>query len=447
MDPRDADFLEQHPAISYIDLLVPDSNGLLRGKRLESAGVAKIFEQGVLLPSSVFGADISGDTVEETGLGFDIGDRDMTCYPVPNTLRQIPWAQPGAVQVLMDMVDDSGTSLAINPRTILAGSVAALEALGLRPVVAVELEFYLVDDKPDRQGRLQAPVNPVTGEREDSTQVYLMSGLDDFQAFINTAREYAAVQGIPASGAIAEYAPGQFEINLEHRDDPVAACDDAVMLKRVIKQAARDHGYTATFMAKPFIEQTGSGTHIHVSLYDEGGNNRFAADEQVLHHAVGGLQRCFVDGLLLCAPHANSFRRFQPDSYVPLSPCWGHNNRTVALRIPAGPDKARRIEHRLAGADANPYLLMALVLNGIRDGIVNQRPATAPIEGNAYEQEEPVLTQDWRTAIDIFAASDWVAEYFGEWFQQVYSAIKRAEYEQFQLQVTPLELQWYLKNA
>ncbi|MDH3589162.1 MAG: glutamine synthetase family protein, partial [Gammaproteobacteria bacterium] len=286
---------------------------------------------------------------------------------------------------------------------------------------------------------------PVSGKESQSTQVYSMDDLDNYRPFIETVQQYCEIQSVPASAAIAEYAPGQFEINLAHKNDPVGACDDAIFLKRIIKLAARTQNTMASFMAKPMMDQTGSGTHIHVSICDAKGDNRFARSPDELKHAVGGLQVSMSEGMLLFAPHANSYRRFQKNAYVPLSPTWGHNNRTVALRIPAGPEHARRIEHRVAGADANPYLVVAGVLAGILHGYRESSVPDAPIDGDAAVQREASLPSDWLTAIEEFSGSPWAEQYLGLEFRELYSTIKRSEYAAFQSHITPLDIQWYLQ--
>lgn len=436
-------WLREHPGLQFIDLLMTDLNGILRGKKIHPGEAGKVFADGMLLPRSVYGTDVCGDTVDATGLGIASGDRDYVCRPEPATLRETPW-RPGA-QCIVEMQDDDGAPFAASPRQVLKNVVAGLARQGLYATVAVELEFYLFRDRLDAAGKPQLLRDPVTGEQSRSTQVYSMGDLEAQAPFIDAVRRYCDRQQVPASAAVAEYAPGQFEINLGHRPDPVAACDDAIYLKRIIRFAAREHGLLATFMAKPVEGITGSGTHIHVSINDADGNNVFAHSPAQLEHAVGGLQQTMADLMLVLAPHANSFRRFRRGFYVPMSPTWGYNNRSVALRIPAGPDHARRIEHRVAGADANPYLVMAGVLAGIGQGIAQQATADAPIEGNAADQREPDLPTDWWQAINRFEASSAAQQIFGETLHTLYTSVKKAEYEAYQRRVPPLDIEWYLQ--
>lgn len=446
-ETAETELLQQHSDLEFIDLILVDANGQIRGKRVDAAGIDKIYRDGITLPASIFGSDITGTTVEETGLGLEIGDRDFLCYPVPGSMQRIPWGNIPAAQVMLDMRDERGESLPVSSRRVLTQVVSRLKAAELYPTVAVELEFYLVSGELDTGGMPVLPNNPATGRTESSTQVYSISDLDDYKTFIERVRHYTNQQGIPASAASSEYAPGQFEINLRHDSDPVAACDQAILLKRVIKVAAKECGYTATFMAKPFKDISGSGTHIHTSLCDRSGKNLFRANEDYLRNAIGGLQADAHDAMLIYAPHANSYRRFQPGSYVPLNSAWGFNNRTVALRVPAGDEESTRIEHRIAGADANPYLVTAAMLAGILEGIGNKLPCDEPIEGNAYEKTEVDFPTDWLTSIQLFEQSAWIEKYFGREFQHVFSVLKRSEFEEFQRHITPLEIAWYLTTT
>lgn len=450
---RDAETLRGLRDLEAIDLLIPDSNGLLRGKRINPSALEKAYSSGICLPASIFAADITGNTSEATGLGFEIGDCDLLCRPVPGTLQPVPWTEHPSAQLLMEMFHEDGEPFPGNPRYLLRRIVGQLAELGITMAVAVELEFYLLDNKLDSKGYPQAPVNAHTGERDNTTQVYFIDDLDSYQDFIDEVRDATRLQNIPADTAVAEYAPGQFEINLTHRDDPLAACDDAILLKRSIKAIAARHGMQATFMAKPYGQLSGNGLHVHVSLYDRSGNNLLAdgADETqpppTLCHAIGGLQRTLHDAMLLFAPHANSYRRFQAESFVPLNGSWGYNNRTVALRIPAGDAHDLRIEHRVSGADANPYLVTAAILAGIHYGLTEKIACDPPIAGNAYAQTEAEIPRTWHDAQTVFAQSRWICDYFGEDFQHIYNALKAEELRIFEQQITPLEFQWYLRTV
>ncbi len=431
-----------------IDLILPDMNGLLRGKRVTRDALDKVYQNGICLPMSLIGTDVTGNTVEETGLGYDIGDEDRICRPIPGTLRPIPWQGRPMAQALLQMEDGQGGLFEANPREVLRRVVERFKAKGLTPVVAVELEFYLLDGELTPEGRPQTSLNPATRRRNTTTQVYSMEDLNDYQGFTDAINDACRKQRIPADTAVAEYAPGQFEINLKHRSDAVQACDDAVMLKRAIKAVAGKQNLLASFMAKPFADQAGSGTHIHVSVLDRTGHNIFActpdAPADTLKHAVAGLQRASTDCLLMFAPHANSYRRFVLNAFVPLNDCWGFNNRTVAMRIPHSDPANIRIEHRIAGADANPYLVTAAVLAGILDGLEHPRDPGPPIVGNAYEQTE-MRELYWRETLRDFMASEFIANTFGSAFRHIYGQQKLKELRSFYKEVTTLEIDWYLR--
>lgn len=447
---QDARALALIDGCEQVDLLLCDTNGLLRGKRITREALEKVYLNGVCLPMSLIATDITGNTVEETGLGYDIGDEDRICRPVPGSLRPVPWATRPSAQLLLSMEDGAGGVFEVAPRAVLDRVLQGFTARGWTPVVAVELEFYLFDAAPDARGRPQTPRDPHSGLRSDSTQVYYLQELDEHREFIDAVAAACRAQGIPADTAVAEYAPGQFEINLLHRADAMAACDDAILLKRTIKAIAQQQGKLASFMAKPFAEQAGSGLHLHVSVLDAQGRNLFDgtpdAPADALLHAVAGLQQAAASSLLLFAPHANSYRRFVPNAFVPLNDSWGFNNRTVALRIPHSDARNTRIEHRIAGADANPYLVTAAVLAGLLGGLLAQQAPGPATTGNAYAQIE-AATPSWRGAIEAFLQDDFIARHFGERFRHIYGQQKRREMLDFHTQVPDLDYAWYLRTV
>lgn len=443
-------FRSAHPQLdplASVDLLIPDLNGLVRGKRVRGEDLETVLQEGFCLPQSLYGSDVCGATVAETGLGIASGDKDLICRVDPATLRPVPWAAAPAAQCLFEMYDAQGQPFAASPRQRLGEVIARLAAAGIYPTVAVELEFYLFRQGLDTNGHPQPVIDPQSGQALSSTQVYSIDDLDRFTTFIDRVQNYCDAQQVPAGAAVAEYAPGQFEINLKHCDDPLAACDQALLLKRIVRKAAQAEDMLASFMAKPIAEQTGSGMHIHVSLGDGEGGNRLSEDQSLLQQAVGGLQATMGDAMLAWAPHANSYRRFQQHAYVPLSPTWGYNNRTVALRIPAGSASDRRIEHRVAGADANPYLVMSAVLAGIGHGVANQILADEPHSGDAAVATEPSLPLDWRSAIEAFSGSEWARDWLGSPLVDLFGQIKTSEYEDYRRHVSELDVRWYLTTV
>jgi len=444
-------FLTANRDIRQFELLLPDLSGIPRGKRVGRAGLRSAFRDGAALPGSVFATRVSGESVAASGLVWEIGDADNLCVPVADTLVPMPWSARPRGQVLMTMLEADGAPFHGDPRTVLANVLERYRAHGWTPVVALELEFYLVR-RPDQRRTAPRPADvPATGRPQTKTQVYGFEELDDFDALLADIEESCRIQGVPATSASAEYGPSQFEINLSHVDDAIRAADHAVMLKRVIKGVAGAHGIAASFMAKPFSELGGSGMHMHFSVLDGDGANIFSEAEGAdalsnprLRHAVGGLSAGLADYTAIFAPTANAYRRFSTGSYAPMSASWGLNNRTVAFRVPSGDRKARRIEHRVAGSDANPYLVVAAVLASALDGIERARDPGPPIDGNAYDDMRRGIPETWAEALRVFRDSDLVELGFGAAFQSLFHVVKDSERAAFAEQVTPLEWEWYL---
>ncbi|HEV7368285.1 glutamine synthetase family protein [Arenibaculum sp.] len=446
-------FLELNPDISTIDVLLPDNCGVLRGKRLPAASLPKLFTEGCSFPGSIYAMDITGATVDTTGLSWDEGDPDRPCFPVPGTLQRTPWLRKPTGQILLSMHDQDGTPFFAAPRALVEQLKGRLAELGLTAVVAVELEFYLLDGDWGEEDKPRPPLSPTSGVRQSTTQVYGMNELYDFGHVLDEIEEAAHAQGIPTDTAVAEYGPGQCEINLHHVPDPVLAADHAILFKRVVRGVAAKHKLDATFMAKPYPQHAGSGMHVHVSLIDRDGRNVFETDRpeaigsDLLLHAIGGLAATMPGAMALFAPNANSFRRFQVESYAPTAPTWGVNNRTTALRIPVGPPGSKRIEHRVAGADANPYLAVAAILAGILHGITNRIDPGEPVTGNGYNGAEASLPGNWVSALEAFENCRELRDLFGERFMHVHLETKWAERDKFFAYVTPLEYEWYLRTA
>ncbi len=276
----------------------------------------------------------------------------------------------------------------------------------------------------------------------------------DISAYLRELWAGADAQGVPLEGAIAEYAPGQIELTLRHGPDALRAADEAVMYKRLAKGVAPRHGCEATFMAKPFAEHAGSGLHLHVSVDDAQGRNIFAAEDPAgapaLRHAIGGLKATLADGMAIFAPNANSYRRFRANSYAPVAPTWGVNNRTVSLRVPAGPPASRHIEHRVAGADANPYLALAALLAGVHHGLTSRLDPGPPVVGDGYAAAAASgerLPAHWFAAVDALGALPVMRDYLGGRFVDMFVKVKQIEQDRFNEVVSPLDYDWCLKNA
>ncbi len=444
-------FLKEHPEVQFVDLLIADMNGVVRGKRIERNSLHKVYEKGINLPASLFALDINGSTVESTGLGLDIGDADRICFPIPNTLCNEPWQKRPTAQLLMTMHELDGQPFFADPREVLRQVVAKFDEMNLRICAAFELEFYLIDQE-NVNGRPQPPRSPLSGKRPISTQVYLIDDLDEYVDCLQDMLEAAKEQGIPADAIVKESAPAQFEVNLHHVNDAIKACDYALLLKRLIKNVAYDHEMDTTFMAKPYPNQAGNGLHVHISLLDKKtGKNIFTTDDPLqsatLRHAIGGVLETMPASMAFLCPNVNSYRRFGAQFYVPNAPSWGVDNRTVAVRVPNGSPDAVRIEHRVAGADANPYLMMSAILAGIHHGLTSKIEPGEPIEGNSYEQLEQSLPNNLRDALRELDESEVLNQYISPDYIDIFVACKEAELEEFETTISDLEYNWYLHTV
>lgn len=440
-------FLASHPEVESFDCLFVDMHGTLRGKRYPRAEAAKIVESGVQIPQTVYLLDARGEMTDPLGHGFGDGDPDGTGHPVLSTLSKVAFSAPPRGQVLMTLVDQSGKPAAVEPRNQLAGVLEKFRAIGLTPVVAIELEFFLLDVKRDENGRIQPPLRPGTGEREKAAAVYGIDDLDSYKSFIETVREAVAIENVPATAASVEYAPGQFEINLKHQPDALAAADHAIFLRQCVKEAAKQQGMRATFMSKPYADRAGSGMHIHMSLLDKNGRNVFAAgaaeDNKMLRYAAGGLGAIMHEAMAVFSQNVNAYRRYVENLFVPMNRNWGVNNRSTGIRVPAGSPEQRRIEHRVAGADANPYLALACVLAGVHHGITQKIDAGPPSTGNASKPVDRSVPFAFDAAIEAFANGKILRRYFGD-YVDLYCASKRKELARYRAEIPPHEYDWYL---
>lgn len=442
-----AEFLAANPDVETVDAFIVDHNGIARGKRLPAAGLAKIFDKGLFLPRSVHAVDIWGHDVTSAGLDLQSGDGDGLCMPVPGTLKRVSWGERPAAQVMLQMLGHDGQPFAVEPRAVLRRVLDRLEAMDLTAVAAVELEFYLVErDRPEGTPPKPAAARD-TGRRPRNPSVYSLDELDAFSAVFHDISAAAEAQGIPTDTLITEHGPAQYEINLWHRPDAVQAADFAIMFKRVVKGVARRHGLEASFMAKPFGRSAGNGMHVHLSLVDGKGRNVFddgGLGSRTMRHALGGLLTTMPQIMPMLAPNPNSFRRLRPGSYAPTTPTWGYENRSVSLRIPQAGGPARRIEHRVAGSDANPHLVMAAILAGAHYGIANQIEPPAESTGNAYEQSTRMLPPSLADALDEFEKSLFARQYFGAEFCRVFSECKWQELDTHTLEIPASEHDAYL---
>ncbi|QDZ01661.1 glutamine synthetase [Nitratireductor mangrovi] len=437
-------FVEKHPDLEAVEFLLVDPNGVMRGKWAPGDALKKAYHEGVNFPMSLHGLDVWGREVNETGLHIETGDKDGYCRATRGTLAIVPWAKRKTAQVLLQTFTPEGEPFLADPRQVLKKKIAEVNDKGLFPVVAFELEFYLLDPDTDWDDGMPAPVGATAGP--DRLRMYGLDDLAEHAELFDMIRDAAHEMDLPIDTIIKEAAPGQFEVNLKHRADPLKAADDVILLRRIVIGCARAHGLTATFMAKPFLEYAGNGMHVHASMLDGDGNNIFGGDggRRKLESAVAGLLKTMPESLLLFINTWNGFRRITPGSYAPTRAVWAENNRSVALRIPVSSDENRRVEHRIAGADANPYLVMATLLQGMVEGIEGNLVPPPPVEGNAYDDDGLFLPDDMDDALQLMEKSRFVDRALGPLLSKVYKDLKRAEIIAFWGEITALERTTYL---
>lgn len=434
-----AAYVAQHGTPERIECMLCDLNGILRGKWIPGAAATKLASGGVRLPLSTYAPNILGEEVPESGLGIVVGDPDGMLVPLAGTLKPVPWSK-SAAQVLVEMTEIDGRPSPMSPRGVLARVVERYAARGWRPVVATELEFYVV------RKRKTPEMPPEPPEPNYTAQNYDLEALSHHDDMLTEILEACALQGLATDTLVAEYGPGQFEINFHHTDDVMAAAETALLFRRVVRAVVESHGMEATFMAKPYADSPGNGMHAHVSLIDDAGENVFAHPTGVgptLGHAIAGVLETMPACHAVLAPHLNSYRRFQPLSFAPCAPDWALDNRAAGVRVPATSGPAARLEHRIAGADVNPYLALAAILGGMLHGIEQATPLP-PACDDPEGTEAEALTADWRTAVDLFAGSDVAAEIFGTAYRDVYAAVRRDEIAKLTTQITRLEYRTYL---
>ncbi len=407
------DWLSDHPEIGTIRIAAADLNGIARGKRLPANMAEKAAKGALRFPLSVLNVDILGEDIAESPLLFASGDPDGVLKPTDRGFLPVPWLDTPTALLPVWMYQDDGTVFDGCPRQALARVVAELAERDLHPTVGTELEFYLVDDSGDH---LRPPPSPRSGKRQVGAQILSLGALDAFDAFFTDLYAGAEAMGIPAEAAISEAGPGQFEVTLGHVPDAMRAADDAWLFKMLTHGLARKHGFAASFMAKPYEDHSGTGFHTHVSLLDGKGQNFFdnggPEGTEALLHAMAGCLNAMPGCGLIWAPHANSYARLVPGAHAPTGVAWAYENRTAALRVPGGSPKARRLEHRVAGGDTNPYLVLTAVLGAILAGIEDAEAPPEPITGSAYDLDLPEIPDNWDEAMARFARDPLVRRIF-----------------------------------
>lgn len=386
-----------------------DLNGQMRGKRLPALDHSKIASDQIRMPLSALNVDLWGCDIDDSPLVFESGDADGFLRPTERGPIAMPWLAQKSALVPMWMFSEDGGPFAGDPRHALAQVLDRYAKRGWQVIGATELEFYLVDDTGSS---LLPVINPTNKRRLNAADTLSLQQLDDFDEFFSDVYQACGNLEIAAQAATSECGIGQFEMSISHCD-AMRMADDTWLFKTLVKGLARKHGMAATFMAKPFLHDAGNGLHMHFSVLDEDGQNIFddGSDRgsEILHHAVAGCLGAMASSTLVFAPYENSYLRLVPEAHAPTSVCWAYENRTAAIRIPAGSSKARRIEHRVAGGDINPYLMMSLILGAAMVGIEDEMDPPEPISGNAYDQTFDQLASDLATAISIFETDPIIA--------------------------------------
>ena len=426
---------------SALDLLLADLNGVPRGKTVQT----DTLDDGdpPHFVAAAFFQTITGDYVGDSMERYDPKDEDLILRPDWSSYSICPWKPGSHGQVVCDSLDKSGAAIPYDSRNVLKRVLAIYADAGLHPVVAPELEFYLL--QPVQQEASKLALAPgLDGRAEFGGEAFSAEALDKYAPFLDDVKAQSEAAGLPVSAFVHEVGPSQIELNLAH-GDPLHRADQLFLLKRLVKACAMRHGYLASFMAKPLDLVPGSGAHLHCSVANDDGVNIFALQDgkapAALRHFIGGLQTWLPEAFALIAPNVNSFKRFVPDLSAPINLEWGYDNRTAGLRVPHSPSAGGRIENRVAGADVNPYLLTATTLAcgwlGMQDGTA----PTKPHKGDAYEAPA-TLPDDFNQALRTLAANRRLAELLSEAFIEVYVDVKRNELKDFQKWMTPWEVRY-----
>ena len=433
--------------ITEVECLISDLTGIVRGKISPTSKFVQ--ERGMRLPESVLLQTVTGDYVDDDIYYslLDPADIDMFCRPDPNAVFVVPWAAEPTAQVIHDTYDKHGNPMELSPRNILKHVLALYAERGWQPIVAPEMEFYLTRRCDDPDLPLQPPIGR-SGRQETGRQSFSIDAANEFDPLFEDMYDWCEAQGLDLDTLIHEEGTAQMEINFRH-GEALHLADQILVFKRTMREAALKHNVAATFMAKPITDEPGSAMHLHQSVVDaQTGQNIFSnADgsmsELFLHH-VGGLQRYIPELLPLFAPNVNSFRRFLPDTSAPVNVEWGEENRTVGLRVPDSDAQNRRVENRLPGADANPYLAIAASLLCGYIGMVEGIEPSAPVKGRGYERRNLRLSLNLEAALERMESCAALEQYLSARFIKAYVAVKRAENENFKRVISSWEREFLL---
>mgnify|MGYP001796968804 CR=1 FL=1 len=431
--------------LDEVECVIADLSGIARGKAMPASKFAKQSE--FFLPTSIFFQTITGGWGEAAGPG-GWTEPDMVLKPDMDTARAAPWTGDWTIQVIHDAFTRDGEPIPFAPRNVLKRIVDLYHERGLKPVVAPEMEFYLVARNVD-PAHLIEPMMGRSGRPAAARQAYSMSAVDEYGPVIDDIYDYAEALGFEIDGITQEGGAGQVEINLRH-GNPVKLADEVFYFKRLIREAALKHDCLATFMAKPIADEPGSAMHIHHSILDANGQNIFSdahgAETPAFLHFIAGLQNHLPALVPMMAPYVNSYRRYVRDHAAPINLAWARDNRTTGIRVPISHPDARRVENRLGGMDCNPYLGIAASLACGLQGLIDGSDPAPALETDAYE-EETDLPRDLGSALEIFENASTLHQHIGADFARVYAIVKRAEYDEFLQVISPWEREHLLLNV
>ncbi|KZY02804.1 MULTISPECIES: glutamine synthetase family protein [unclassified Sulfitobacter] len=451
-----ADWMDELPAsarqyldgkrLDEVECIIPDLPGIARGKAVPATKFAR--QEYFHLPDSIFYQTITGEWGEAAGdEGFI--EKDMILRPDMDTATAAPWTADWTLQVIHDAFNRDGEPVPYSPRNVLKRVVQLYRDKGWEPIVAPEMEFFLVARNLDPAHEIK-PMMGRSGRPAAARQAYSMTAVDEFGPVIDDIYDFAEAQGFEIDGITQEGGAGQLEINLIH-GDPVRLADEVFYFKRLIREAALRHDCYATFMAKPIADEPGSAMHIHHSvLTAEDGRNIFSDEDgketAEFHHFIAGLQNHMPAALAVIAPYVNSYRRYVKDHAAPINLEWGRDNRTTGIRVPLSSPGARRVENRLAGMDCNPYLGIAASLACGYLGLTEGRDPLPEFHGDAYDGDGDI-PRVLGEALDLFEESTALHKVLGPEFARVYGIVKRAEYDEFLQVISPWEREHLLMNV
>lgn len=440
---NDIDIWLKERNIDEVECLVPDMAGTPRGKIVPAKKFST--EDGMRLPESLFRQTVTG---EYAAIGDDI-EHDMVCLPDPATMRVVPWATDPTAQCIHDCYDHAGQPVGTAPRYVLRRVLEMYEAEGWQPIVAPEVEFFLVKPNIDPDYELEPPIGR-SGRPETVRQTFSIDAVNEFDPLFEEMYDFCEAQELELDTLIHEGGAAQMEVNFVH-GGALDLADQVFLFKRTMRETAHRHEIYCTFMAKPMQGEPGSALHIHQSVEDmESGRNLFAArngrDSRLFKHHIGGLQRYLPDAIALMAPYVNSYRRFTRYYASPINVHWGYDNRTVGLRVPMSDSRNRRVENRIAGADVNPYLAIATSLACGYLGMKGKIKPTQPLNEDAYTKPF-VLPRELFAALARLKRCEPLIEILGEQFVDMFCGVKESEYETFFQVISPWEREYLLLNV